>query len=129
MIRPTKILSSNTPQFNTKCYNSSNTKLLIDDIKLLEKLSLVNFENQKYVKVVEEAIEFANSINTVNTDEIEPLISLLEDRNLRLRNDVVTDGYCYQDILRNAIVTEENYFVSPPGNIPLDSDTSKNTRF
>lgn len=50
-------------------------------------------------------------------------------RNLRLRNDVVTDGYCYQDILRNAIVTEENYFVSPPGNIPLDSDTSKNTRF
>lgn len=74
------VLSSNTPQFNTKCYNSSNTKLLIDDIKLLEKLSLVNFENQKYVKVVEEAIEFANSINTVNTDEIEPLISLLEDR-------------------------------------------------
>lgn len=50
-------------------------------------------------------------------------------RNLRLRNDVVTDGYCYQDILRNAIVKEENYFVAPPGNIPLDSDTSKNTIF
>lgn len=80
-IRHMLILSSNTPQFNTKCYSSSNPRLLIDDdIKLLEKLSLVNFENQKYVKVVEEAIEFANFINTVNTDEIEPLISLLEDR-------------------------------------------------
>lgn len=38
---------------------------------------------------------------------------------LRVREDQVTEGNCREDILKNASVTEEDYFVAPPGNIPL----------
>lgn len=40
-------------------------------------------------------------------------------RNLTLREDKVTQGNCQADILKNAVLKEEEYFVAPPGNIPL----------
>lgn len=40
-------------------------------------------------------------------------------RNLNLRDDKITQGNCQKDILKNAAVTEDDYFVAPPGNIPL----------
>lgn len=40
-------------------------------------------------------------------------------RNLSLRKDKITQGNCQKDILKNAHVTEDNYFVAPLGNIPL----------
>ena len=36
-------------------------------------------------------------------------------RSLFLRNDDVTEGNCKNDILRNAVKTEEEYFVIPSG--------------
>lgn len=48
-------------------------------------------------------------------------------RNLSLREDVITAGNCQKDILKNADVTEDDYFVAPPGNIPLhDIETESN---
>lgn len=47
---------------------------------------------------------------------------MLSFRNLTLRPDEVikiTQGNCQKDILRNAAVVEDDYFVAPPGNIPL----------
>lgn len=49
-----------------------------------------------------------------------PLYTVLEDQQLQLRADTVTDGNCRDAILANASLTEEEYFVAPPGNIPLD---------
>lgn len=40
-------------------------------------------------------------------------------RNLYLRLDAITQGNCQKDILKNASVKEDDYFVAPPGNIPL----------
>jgi len=37
----------------------------------------------------------------------------------------VTEGDCKEEILRNASKVEEDYFVAPPGNIPLDIDGDK----
>lgn len=41
-------------------------------------------------------------------------------RNLYLRSDDVNQGNCVKDILKNAAIKEEDYFVAPPGNIPLN---------
>lgn len=41
-------------------------------------------------------------------------------RDLRLRNDEITEGSIQKDIMKNAKITEEGYFVSPPGNIPIE---------
>ena len=37
-------------------------------------------------------------------------------RELYLRGDEVTEGKCRPEILQNAVKTEEDYFVAPPGN-------------
>lgn len=41
---------------------------------------------------------------------------------LRLREDNVTDGDVRDKILMNAKKINEEYFVAPPGNIPLEQE-------
>ncbi|KAH8032935.1 hypothetical protein HPB51_003889 [Rhipicephalus microplus] len=55
----------------------------------------------------------------VDTTGVAPMVTPLEDVPLRLRPDVPIEC-CAEEILKNAKVTEEGYFVAPPGNIPLD---------
>ena len=53
------------------------------------------------------------------------MYTLLEDETLRLREDIVTEGDCREEILANAAKVEEDYFVAPPGNIPLKVEEDK----
>ncbi|XP_049318175.1 glutamyl-tRNA(Gln) amidotransferase subunit C, mitochondrial [Bactrocera dorsalis] len=96
-------------------------KPVIDNatIQLLERLALVNLESKEALSTLEKSIEFAEKISHIDTTNVLPLYTVLEDQNLYLREDSVTEGNCREDILRGAKVTEEDYFVSPPGNIPL----------
>lgn len=89
----------------------------------LERNSLVNFENERGIKIVEEAIEFAEQLSTVNTEGVEPLVSVLEESTLFLRDDTINDGNCQKLITSNAKLTEDGYFVAPPGNIPVETKT------
>ncbi|XP_055677163.1 glutamyl-tRNA(Gln) amidotransferase subunit C, mitochondrial [Lutzomyia longipalpis] len=93
-----------------------------DTIHLLERLSLVNIESKEALKIVEDSIAFADQILDIDTEGVEPLYTVLEDCDLSLREDKVTDGNIREDVLKNAFVTEEEYFVAPPGNIPLEKD-------
>ncbi|KAJ8935242.1 hypothetical protein NQ314_012917 [Rhamnusium bicolor] len=97
------------------------TKIDADTIALLEKLSLVDCANKRGIETLEAAIEFADQILQVDTSNIEPLTTVLEDIPLRIREDDITEGNCKEDILKNATITEEDYFIAPPGNIPLET--------
>lgn len=101
--------------------NEDKNKICIDPstITLLERLSLVKYDTPKGIKVLEDSITFANKILHINTDNIEPLYTTLENENLNLRPDKITQGNCQKDILKNATVKEDDYFVAPTGNIPL----------
>lgn len=55
------------------------TKIDKTTIEYLEKASLVGFENDKAVKIVEEAIRFADRIFEANTEDVEPLVTVLEN--------------------------------------------------
>lgn len=90
-----------------------------ETVEHLERLSLVNFASDKGIKSLEEAIRFADQIRVIDTTGVEPMISVLEDRSVYLRDDKVTEGNCRKEVMANAAVTEEEYFVAPPGNIPL----------
>lgn len=46
----------------------------------LERLSLVNFSNKEAVDRLSKAIAFASEMKVVNTDSVEPMDSVLEDR-------------------------------------------------
>ncbi|XP_036455164.1 glutamyl-tRNA(Gln) amidotransferase subunit C, mitochondrial [Colossoma macropomum] len=95
------------------------TKVSLDLVDKLERLALVDFGNQEGVNCLEKAIRFADQLHVVNTDGVEPMDSVLEDRPLYLREDTVREGDCAEELLRLSKNTVEEYFVAPPGNIPL----------
>lgn len=65
--------------------------------------------------MLEDSIEFASKINNIETDEsVKPLYTVLENFQLQLREDKVTDGNIKEDVMRNAVKTEEEtYFIAP----------------
>lgn len=60
----------------------------------------------------------------IDTTDIEPLCTVPEFQNLYLRSADVNDGNCQEEILGNTKITEEDYFVAPPGNIPTELSDS-----
>ncbi|XP_056360616.1 glutamyl-tRNA(Gln) amidotransferase subunit C, mitochondrial isoform X2 [Oenanthe melanoleuca] len=94
-------------------------KVSVEVLEHLEQLALVDFRDLEGVERLQKAIQFADQLHEVNTDGVEPMDSVLEDRCLYLREDDVTEGSCTKELLENARETVEEYFVAPPGNIPL----------
>lgn len=85
---------------------------------ITDVLSL-NLFCREAVKVLEDSIEFASKIQNIDTANVEPLYTVLEDHPLELREDKVTEGNMRDEIMRNAKKTEdETYFIAPVGNVP-----------
>ncbi|XP_044131368.1 glutamyl-tRNA(Gln) amidotransferase subunit C, mitochondrial [Bufo gargarizans] len=99
--------------------NTQDGHVSAEVIDHLERLALVDFRNQEGVERLERAIQFAGQLHNVNTEGVQPLSSVLEDRALYMRSDTVTAGNCTEHLLENAQTVVEDYFVAPPGNIPL----------
>ncbi|XP_061226579.1 glutamyl-tRNA(Gln) amidotransferase subunit C, mitochondrial [Neopsephotus bourkii] len=98
---------------------SGSPQVTVDVLDHLEHLALVDFRDSEGVERLQKAIQFADQLHEVNTDGVEPMDSVLEDRCLYLREDDVTEGNCTKELLKNAREKVEEYFVAPPGNIPL----------
>ena len=93
------------------------------EVEHLESISLVQYKHKGVEKArLEEIIRYADSLQLVNTDNIEPMPYVYENACLYLREDKVIDKGCVKNILKNAKIVEEDYFVAPPGNVTfLDS--------
>lgn len=82
-------------------------------IKKIKKLSLIDIEDECGMRILNEAIKFAEYLDTIKIkNEVEPLYSTLEWEPIPLRNDDVCNTN-KDDILTNAAITEEEYFVAP----------------
>ncbi|XP_068094797.1 glutamyl-tRNA(Gln) amidotransferase subunit C, mitochondrial isoform X2 [Hyperolius riggenbachi] len=99
--------------------NSKTSHITPEVIDHLERLALVDFRNQEGVQRLQNAIIFADHLHNVNTDGVEPLASVLENGVLFIRSDKTESGNYSEILLRNAKSVVEDYFVAPPGNIPL----------
>ncbi|XP_074463178.1 glutamyl-tRNA(Gln) amidotransferase subunit C, mitochondrial isoform X2 [Larus michahellis] len=99
----------------------------VEVLDRLEQLALVDFRDTEGVERLRKAIQFADQLHEVNTDGVEPMDSVLEDRCLYLREDDVTEGNCANELLKNARKKVEEYFVAPPGNIPLPTLEERET--
>ncbi|KAM4810146.1 glutamyl-tRNA(Gln) amidotransferase subunit C, mitochondrial isoform 1-T1 [Rhinophrynus dorsalis] len=114
------------PTWNQEGEVESQENLIsLDIIDHLERLALVDFRNQEGIQRLNKAIQFANQLHSVDTEGVEPLVSVLEDRALYIRKDSVTTGGCTEMLLKNASNVIEEYFVAPPGNIPLPTQNQK----
>ena len=65
----------------------------------------------------------------VDTEGVDPMTSIQENRTLTLRDDAITCGgdQSLRQVLSNAKNVYEDFFVAPPGNIPLDSKDFQKT--
>ncbi|XP_069379168.1 glutamyl-tRNA(Gln) amidotransferase subunit C, mitochondrial isoform X2 [Paralichthys olivaceus] len=112
-------ISTGTRVFSSAPHNPKPTQIPADLVDKLERLALVDFRTKQGLACLEKAIRFADQLHVVDTSGIEPMDSVLEDRALYLRNDTVTEGDCAEELLHLSKSTVEEYFVAPPGNIPL----------
>lgn len=94
-------------------------RLSADLVDQLERLALVDFRTKQGLACLEKAIRFADQLHALDTSGVEPMDSVLEDRALKLRDDAVMEGDCAEELLQLSKNTVEEYFVAPPGNIPL----------
>ncbi|XP_018397018.1 PREDICTED: glutamyl-tRNA(Gln) amidotransferase subunit C, mitochondrial [Cyphomyrmex costatus] len=110
------------PESNNKVKDNNDSQfggvksLSIDEatIRRLERLALVGFEYKQSKRVLEEAIAFAERLRTAHIDEtVHPMYSTLENNCIYLRDDVVRHDVNRREILSNAVVLEEEYFVAP----------------
>ncbi|KAM6165436.1 glutamyl-tRNA(Gln) amidotransferase subunit C, mitochondrial [Erethizon dorsatum] len=105
--------------FSTKENFQGSGRIPVEVIEHLESLALVDFGSREAVARLEKAIAFADRLRAVDTDGVEPMESVLEDRCLYLRPDNVAEGNCAEELLQNSHRVVEEYFVAPPGNISL----------
>ncbi|XP_024878958.1 glutamyl-tRNA(Gln) amidotransferase subunit C, mitochondrial [Temnothorax curvispinosus] len=117
----TKQRQHQQPETNNEVKNcdsrsSGDKKPVIDEttIRRIERLALVGFEYRQSKRVLEEAIAFTERLRTVGIDEtVRPMYSTLENDCIHLRDDVARHDVERREILKNAAVLEEEYFVAP----------------
>ncbi|XP_037339288.1 glutamyl-tRNA(Gln) amidotransferase subunit C, mitochondrial isoform X1 [Pungitius pungitius] len=103
------------------------THIPVDLVDKLERLALVDFRTKQGLACLEKAIRFADQLHVLDTSGVEPMDSVLEDRALKLREDEVMEGDCAEELLQLSKNTVEEYFVAPPGNIPLPTREERAT--
>ena len=84
-------------------------------IKHISKLSRISVDDAKADKLagdLNSIIDFIEKLNELNTDNIEPLTSVVET-TLKLRTDVVKSKNIRDQILKNSPEENEDFFVVP----------------
>ena len=86
-----------------------------EKIKHVSKLARISIDEKKIdglTKDLSSIFKFIEQLNELNTDEVKPLSSILNEP-LRFREDVVNDGKIREKILENSPQKNEEFFVVP----------------
>ena len=86
-----------------------------DKIKHVSKLARISVDEKKIdslTKDLSSIFKFIEHLNELNTNNIEPLSSILNEP-LRSRKDEITDGKIREKILENSPQENEQFFVVP----------------
>jgi aspartyl-tRNA(Asn)/glutamyl-tRNA(Gln) amidotransferase subunit C len=87
----------------------------IDQVRHIAKLARIAMSDSELAKLEPELnniIGWIEQLGEVDTDGIEPLTAVI-DQKLRLRDDVVNDGDCREDVLANAPEAQHGFFAVP----------------
>ena len=86
-----------------------------DKIKHVGKLARISLDDEKtdsLAKDLSSIFKFIEQLNELNTENVKPLSSILNEA-LRSREDVVNDGEIRDQILENSPKKNEEFFVVP----------------
>ena len=78
----------------------------------LSRIAVKDDEAERMAKELNAILGFVEQLDEVNVDNVEPLTSVIP-MTLRTRDDVVTDGNKASDIVANAPLSEDNFFLVP----------------
>ncbi|MBR2922210.1 MAG: Asp-tRNA(Asn)/Glu-tRNA(Gln) amidotransferase subunit GatC [Alphaproteobacteria bacterium] len=84
----------------------------VDKIAFLSRLRIEDNVKESTKEEFNKIIQWVDQLREVNTDGVEELISVNENA-IQLREDMVTQGQCSEEILANAPMKEYGYFAVP----------------
>lgn len=90
-------------------------KVTADDVKYIAQLSRLNIpegESDKFTELFNQILNYADILQQVNTDGIEPTAHVLPVSNV-LREDVVREGTSHEVALQNAPAVHNDGFKVP----------------
>ena len=90
---------------------SINRKIVLKTAKLA-RLNIKEDQVAMYAEELSKIIDVVDSLQEVDTDGIEPLVNVNESE-LTMREDKVTDGNSTEKILKNAPKEKFEYFIVP----------------
>ena len=88
------------------------TQELVNSLADLAKLNFNNQESEQIKSDLEKMLEFVNTISQINTDGVEPLVYINEEKSL-LRNDEINNELTQNESLKNAPSKDSDYFKDP----------------
>ena len=90
----------------------SVTEKEVRHVAKLARLALSEDEIAKMVPELNNILGWVEQLGEVDTTGVEPLTAVI-DNHLRLRDDVVNDGNCRDEILKNAPDAQHGFFAVP----------------
>jgi aspartyl-tRNA(Asn)/glutamyl-tRNA(Gln) amidotransferase subunit C len=81
-------------------------------IARLARIAMSDAEVEALVPELNNILGWVEQLDEVNTDGVEPLTAVIDNRP-RLREDVVSDGGYRDDVLANAPAAEHGFFAVP----------------
>jgi len=81
-------------------------------IARLARIAMSDSEVEAMVPELNNILGWVEQLGEVDTEGVEPLTAVI-DQNLRLRDDVVTDGNIRDAVLANAPAAEHGFFAVP----------------
>ncbi len=78
----------------------------------LARIAVNEEQAEKMTGELNVILGFVQSLDSVNVDDVEPMTSVIPTA-MRLREDKVSDGNIASEIVSNAPITEENFFMVP----------------
>ena len=86
---------------------------MVKRLGILSRLRIPEENMDEMVVELTKILGWVDQLKDVNTDDVLPMNSVVEDMNLRERDDVVTDGDIRDEILANAPESMDGYFLVP----------------
>ncbi len=86
-----------------------------DTVRRIATLARIRVEEDELEPLSRELssiLDWIEQLNEVDTADVPPMTSV-EDMPMKKREDVVTDGYCVEDVLANAPEREGDFFAVP----------------
>jgi aspartyl-tRNA(Asn)/glutamyl-tRNA(Gln) amidotransferase subunit C len=86
-----------------------------EQVRHIAKLARIAMSDEELARLVPELnaiIGWVEQLAEVNTDGVEPLTAVIEQK-LRLRDDAVTDGNVRDQVLANAPEAQHGFFAVP----------------